>query len=122
MKKLLPFIIILSFAVTIVLIFSGHISNAGIPMVTAFIASAVYGIYNPTYKKLSFTSVVFAFLAAAMYYPFLFTDWGFNTKVLVIPMLQLIMFGMGTKLSMKDFKKEMAHQVIQKAERIDKIE
>ena len=106
MKKLLPFIIILSFAVTIVLIISGQISNAGIPMVAAFISAALYGHYKPAYRKISFTSVVFAFLAAAMYYPFLFTDWGFNTKVLVIPMLQLIMFGMGTKLSMKDFKKE----------------
>lgn len=76
-------------------------------MVTGFILVAVYGYFNPTYKKFVFTSVVFAFLAAAMYYPFLFTDWGFNTKVLVIPMLQLIMFGMGTKLSINDFKKEV---------------
>ena len=56
---------------------------------------------------MTFTFWVFAFLAAAMYYPFLFTDWGFNTQILVIPMLQLIMFGMGTRLSIKDFKKEL---------------
>ena len=99
---------IISFVLTIVFIVWGGIENAGISMISAFTASALYGYTNKKYKKLAFTFWVFAFLAAAMYYPFLFTNWGFNTKVLVIPMLQLIMFGMGTKLNMKDFKAEIA--------------
>lgn len=93
--------------VTLVLFLLGNIPGAGMPMLGAFIAMAVYGYSNEKYKKMAFTFWVFAFLVAAMYYPFLFTDWGFNTKVLVIPMLQLIMFGMGTRLSLKDFKKEL---------------
>jgi BASS family bile acid:Na+ symporter len=96
-----------SFLASLVMIFMGNISNSGIPLLLAFIGMAFYGYFNPKFKKLSFTFWVFAFLIAAMYYPFLFTDWGFNTKVLVIPMLQLIMFGMGTKLSLKDFEKEL---------------
>ncbi len=93
--------------VTIILIFLGNISSTGIPMLTAFIALALYGYFDEKYGKLAFTFWVFAFLTAAMYYPFLFTNWGFDTKILVIPMLQLIMFGMGTKLSLDDFRKEV---------------
>lgn len=97
----------ISIIVAIALFLIGNISDTGIPMLVAFIAMALYGYFNKQYKKMAFTFWVFAFLVAAMYYPFLFTDWGFNTKVLVIPMLQLIMFGMGTRLSLKDFKKEL---------------
>ena len=93
--------------ITIVLIFLGSISNAGFPMLAGLVGLALYGYFNKKYRSMSFTFWVFAFLVAAMYYPFLFTDWGFNTKVLVIPMLQLIMFGMGTKLSYSDFKVEL---------------
>ena len=94
--------------ITIWLIIAGKLTGAGIPMVTAMIAGAFYGKANPKFKGSSFTFWVFAFLAAAMYFPFLFTNWGFNTKVIVIPMLQLIMFGMGTKLSIADFVKEFS--------------
>ncbi len=108
MKKLIHGIISVSFVIAIALIVFGNIEQAGIPMLIALIVSALYGYVNSKFKSFSFTFWVFAFLAAAMYYPFLFTDWGFNTKVLVIPMLQLIMFGMGTKLSLGDFRKELA--------------
>ncbi len=99
--------IVLSFIATVVLIAAGELADAGIPMVFAFTGAAVYGYLDEKYRRMSFTFWVFAFLAAAMYYPFLFTDWGFNTQVLVIPMLQVIMFGMGTKLSLAEFKKEL---------------
>ncbi len=97
----------ISAVTTVVLIALGHVSMAGIPMLLTFIIPAIYGQVNKQYHRISFTFWVFAFLVAAMYYPFLFIDWGFNTKVLVIPMLQLIMFGMGTKLSLADFKTEL---------------
>ena len=105
--KLLLVIASISVVGTVALIAMGQLSMAGIPMLLAFIAPAIYGQVNKQYHRISFTFWVFAFLVAAMYYPFLFIDWGFNTKVLVIPMLQLIMFGMGTKLSLADFKTEL---------------
>lgn len=88
------------------LIATGRIAHAGLPMLAAMIAAALYGLADERFKASSFTCWVFAFLAAAMYYPRLFTHWGFDTNVLVIPMLQLIMFGMGTKLSTGDFAAE----------------
>lgn len=95
------------FIVTLSQILFGNIQEAGVPMLTLFIVLALSGYVNKKLKSMSFTFWVFAFLIAAMYYPFLFTNWGFNTKILVIPMLQLIMFGMGTKLSLADFKSEL---------------
>lgn len=99
--------IVISAMTTAGLIAFGKIDAAGLPMLATFIGAALYGFFNERYKKMAFTFWVFAFLVAAMYYPFLFTDWGFNTQVLVIPMLQLIMFGMGTRLSIKDFRQEL---------------
>jgi len=84
-----------------------RLQDAGLPMMGFFLLGIGYTRIDSRYQKLTFTLVVFAFLAAAMYYPFLFTNWGFNTKLLVIPMLQLIMFGMGTKLSLSDFGREL---------------
>ncbi len=107
MSKLLVGIVGLSTLVTIILIVIGNVALAGLPMLVMFIAAALYGYIDKDYAKMSFTLWVFAFLTAAMYYPFLFTNWGFNTGVLVIPMLQLIMFGMGTKLSLNEFKAEL---------------
>lgn len=108
MAKLFLGITLVLSGLAIILIVMGNISDSGIPMTLAFVSAALYGYVNPKFKRLAFTFWVFAFLSAAMYYPFLFTNWGFNTKVLVIPMLQLIMFGMGTKLSLKDFKAELS--------------
>jgi BASS family bile acid:Na+ symporter len=91
----------------VALIAAGRISQAGLPMLAAMVAAALYGLADDRFQASSFTCWVFAFLAAAMYYPRLFTNWGFDTNVLVIPMLQLIMFGMGTKLSVGDFLAEL---------------
>lgn len=39
-----------------------------------------------------------------MHYPNLFLKWGdFELKGLIVPLLQIIMFGMGTAMSLKDF-------------------
>jgi bile acid:Na+ symporter, BASS family len=94
--------------VTVALIATGRLADSGYTFVgalviMAFAAKSVRGL-----SGMSFTFWVFAFLAAAMFFPRLFTNWGFNTKVLVLPMLQLIMFGMGTKLSIADFVKEFS--------------
>ena len=56
-------------------------------------------------KGFSFTILIFASVAAALFYPENFsTLGGFDLKKLIIPLLQLIMFGMGTALSVSDFR------------------
>jgi BASS family bile acid:Na+ symporter len=59
----------------------------------------------PLLKGFSFTVMIFAVVSLAMYYPTRFTHIGsFKLSKLILPLLQLIMFGMGTELSVKDFR------------------
>lgn len=52
----------------------------------------------------SFTIMIFAAVSLAMYYPQYFISVGdFNLSGLITPFMQIIMFGMGTSLSLKDF-------------------
>ncbi len=60
------------------------------------------------FKGLSFTLQIFAFVSFTLYFPEMFTDWGFNTNKLIVPSIQVIMFGMGTKLNLRDFVKEFS--------------
>ncbi|MDR8393416.1 bile acid:sodium symporter family protein [Aliifodinibius sp. S!AR15-10] len=59
------------------------------------------------YKKLkgyTFTAWVFLCAGLAMFYPSVFISWGeFRLELLIIPLTQIIMFGMGTTLSLSDF-------------------
>lgn len=58
----------------------------------------------PTTRGFSFTVCIFAAVSLAMFYPHVFTEVnGFDTQRLIVPLLQIIMFGMGTALSLGDF-------------------
>ncbi|MEO6548143.1 MAG: bile acid:sodium symporter family protein [Ferruginibacter sp.] len=59
---------------------------------------------NKVLRGLSFTMTIFAVVSLAMYFPQYFTTVGtFKLSALIVPLLQVIMFGMGTELSLKDF-------------------
>ena len=48
--------------------------------------------------------MILAVVSLAMYHPQYFKTIGdFKLSALIIPLLQIIMFGMGTELSLKDF-------------------
>lgn len=74
-------------------------------VLTLFFISLAFAIRgNKFLKGLSFTAVIFATVSAAMYYPEYFRQWGdFNLSSLIIPLIQIIMFGMGISMSLKDF-------------------
>jgi BASS family bile acid:Na+ symporter len=59
---------------------------------------------NKFLKGLSYTVMIMAVVSIAMYHPRYFITVGnFKLSSLIIPLLQVIMFGMGTELSLKDF-------------------
>lgn len=59
---------------------------------------------NKLLKGLSYTVLILAAVSLAMYYPQYFKTIGdFKLSALIVPLLQIIMFGMGTELSLKDF-------------------
>jgi len=69
-----------------------------------FVSLAIAFRQHALLKGLSYTLMVMAVVSLAMYYPQHFRNVGsFKLSNLIIPLLQIIMFGMGTELSLKDF-------------------
>ena len=55
-------------------------------------------------KSFSYTIWIFAAVTISMYFPQYFLKAGeFELKGLIVPLLQIIMFGMGSQMSVKDF-------------------
>lgn len=77
---------------------------AGWVLLSFFISLALAFRGNEKLKGLSFTVIIFGTVALAMYNPGYFQQWGnYKLSSLITPLIQLIMFGMGTSMSMKDF-------------------
>ena len=74
-------------------------------MLLFFFISLAFGFRGTEkLKGLSFTVIIFAAVSLAMYNPGYFQQWGnYKLSNLITPLIQLIMFGMGTSMSMKDF-------------------
>lgn len=69
-----------------------------------FFSLAVAFKDHPFLKGFRFTTIILAVVTLAMYYPHYFQTIGnMKTPALIIPAMQVIMFGMGTELSLKDF-------------------
>jgi bile acid:Na+ symporter, BASS family len=74
-----------------------------------FVSLAIAFRANKVLRGLSFTMVIMAVVGLAMYYPQYFKTIGnFKLSALIIPLLQVIMFGMGTELSLKDFARVLS--------------
>lgn len=94
----------LSLLAVIVMLLLGYGSEVGIPVIGmfSFLAIGIRGIDH--LKGFAFTIWVFAAVSVAMFYPWLITEVrGYNTEGLIVPLIQVIMFGMGTALSVQDF-------------------
>lgn len=69
-----------------------------------FFALAVAFREKQFLKGLSYTVMIIGVVSFTMYHPQYFKTIGtFKLSALIIPLLQIIMFGMGTELSLKDF-------------------
>jgi len=95
---------LLMFLVVLMMIFTGNIESAG-PYILVFFAVLALGFSGyKTLNGLVFTTMIFAGVSAALYYPETFTLVGdFKLTILIIPLIQIIMFGMGTQMGIKDF-------------------
>jgi BASS family bile acid:Na+ symporter len=77
---------------------------AGWLLALFFFSLAISFSGNLLLKGFTFTVIILAVVSLAMYYPHYFQTLGdFKTTALIIPAMQVIMFGMGTELSLKDF-------------------
>lgn len=81
----------------------GDISATGILLVASFIALATGVRGFRKLKGFSYTLWIFTAVTASMFYPQFFISVGdFELKKLIVPLLQIIMFGMGSQMSFKD--------------------
>lgn len=77
---------------------------AGSCLIAFFVLLAIASRGVPSLQRFTYTLAIFSAVSAAMYFPQLFTRWGsFELSSLIVPLLQVIMFGMGTALSWRDF-------------------
>ncbi len=61
--------------------------------------------YRSLFSGLLYTLLIAAAATLAMVFPWMFTQWGaLDLKKLIVPLLMLIMFGMGTSMSLRDFE------------------
>lgn len=104
-KVLLGISLICLFAVLLLVVLGSGPSVIAPFVITMFVSLAL-GVRgtDTIFKSFAFSIWIFASVSLAMFYPELITNvGGFNTTILIVPLIQLIMFGMGTQLSLKDF-------------------
>jgi bile acid:Na+ symporter, BASS family len=109
LKIFLALAIVLAIAEILILALGkGGLPASGLVLFAMFYALAFAVQRTEKLKGLSFTMQIFAFVSFTLYFPQLFTNWGFDTNKIIVPSIQVIMFGMGTKLSIGDFVKELS--------------
>jgi len=102
--KYFRYIFLISVLVTFVMLLMGYRSEVGLPVIILFASLALFCMGHSFFKNFAFTIWVFVFVAASMFYPSVFGVWfRFDLKFLIVPLIQIIMFGMGTTLNVKDF-------------------
>ena len=109
MKKINTHKIIMGCAVVfliiaLVMILTGNLAQTG-PLLIVFFILLAFGVRGfKAVKGFSYTIWIFTAVTASMFYPQYFTSLGsFQLKLLIVPLLQIIMFGMGSQMSMNDF-------------------
>lgn len=109
MKQINAFNIALGLAalcliIGLAMVMSDNTEQAGPFFITFFIGLAIGFRGFDHLKGFAYTVMIFAAVTTAMYYPDYFVEVGnFQLAVLITPLIQLIMFGMGTSMSIKDF-------------------
>jgi len=96
---------LLLFLASVVVMFGWGGSHAGPFLIAGIMLLAVSVQGFETFKRFSYTIWIFAAVTASMFYPQYFTFvGGFKLSILITPLLQIIMFGMGSQMSLGDFK------------------
>ena len=84
---------------------AGVYKPGGLCLAGAWFFLAALVRFHPFLKSFSYTIVVLGCVTSSMYFPdFYLHLGGVPTMRFIIPILQVIMFGMGTQLSLRDFQ------------------
>lgn len=100
------FLIVFVICLMLVVVMLASDLRAGLPqaLVAMFASLAICFMSHRVLKSFAFTAWVFTAVAASMVYPSAFVTWlDVDLRILIVPLIQIIMFGMGTTLSVADF-------------------
>ena len=109
MKRVNAYKIAMGFAIILFIISLGMVltrnsAKTGPVLIVFFISLAIAVRGFRAVKGFSYTIWIFTAVTASMFYPQYFTSVGdFQFKTLIVPLLQIIMFGMGSQMSLNDF-------------------
>jgi bile acid:Na+ symporter, BASS family len=87
-----------------ILYFAEQIGLTGPFLICGFIALSIAVRGFPKFRGFSYSLMILTAVTVSMYYPEYFSGVGdFNYQLLIVPLLQIIMFGMGSQMSLRDF-------------------
>lgn len=73
-------------------------------LILGFVLQALAVRWFPLFKGFAYSLWIFASVTVSMFYPQYFLSVGnFEFSLLIVPLLQIIMFGMGSQMSLNDF-------------------
>ena len=103
--RALPWAIALvSAAAALFLAFAARYGTSGVFAISAFLALAWGFQRREALRGYVFTTIILAAVTGALYFPGYFIAWGpLKLSALIIPLMQVIMFGMGTSMGVGDF-------------------
>lgn len=95
---------VLSFCLFAILYLTEQTELHGPFLIIGIIGLAIAVRGYPKYKGFSYSFMILTAVTVSMYYPKYFIGVGdFQFKLLIVPLLQIIMFGMGSQMSLNDF-------------------
>lgn len=95
---------ILLFLAVVVMLIAQNTTYIGPVLIGFFISTAIGARAYQATKGLSFTLIILSVVSTALTYPDYFLEFkGYELAGLITPLIQVIMFGMGTSMGIKDF-------------------
>ena len=83
---------------------AGYATESGIGFAAGVACLGIASGASERWRGFAFSLWVLVLVISSLSYPEFFRNWGdFELKTLITPLIQLIMFGMGTMLSLADF-------------------
>lgn len=94
----------LALIASIIITLASGIEHAGPTLILFFLALGISFQGAEKFKGFSYSTMIFGVVTMALYYPAPLTEInGFKMITLITPLIQVIMFGMGTSMSASDF-------------------
>jgi len=102
-SRLFRIVALLALLAFIVLLLAGYPRYGGVPIILLFLSLAGICASREKLKSFTYTMVIMAAVCLAMYYPIREVGDVVLT-VFIVPLLQIIMFTVGSQISLKDFQ------------------